>query len=94
MVSGGSCLECSVCCKSFSNRDSLKKHRNAHFGIYRYQCKFCDKGLFNPDDLISHESWHTGVMPFRCHICNASFRYKRVLRCHMLKAHQASGSQT
>ena len=77
------------CCKSFTNKHSLKRHMITHDPNKKYQCDVWTKSFSLPQYLKEHKIVHTGHRPFVWNFPNwtKSFRQAGKLSIHR-KEHQ------
>ena len=83
-------MACHICGKSFATARTLKRHIDAHSGIYQYNnyCQYCQKGFNCPKDLKQHRPVHTNKNYFLCKLCHANYRYQTQLKLHIINEHQ------
>ena len=75
-------FECSICCKTFTAKQNLKKHRQIHTGEKPFQCKICSKSFSRSSNLKAHETIHTGEKPFQCKSCSKYYTQFDNLKRH------------
>ena len=83
-------LTCSVCSKTFKQREYLVEHtRNVHMGIQSsFKCNMCDKTFSKKGNLNGHiKAIHEAVKAHKCNHCNAAFSRKGELTRHTRAIH-------
>ncbi|XP_014208853.1 zinc finger protein 37 isoform X4 [Copidosoma floridanum] len=73
---------CQECGKTFTKKDSFKRHMSVHTGSKPYKCVICNKPFARRSQLRQHLLIHTGKRPFACDICGKAFAQKPGLICH------------
>ena len=94
MKEGNKDLECSICNKSFSSKDTLKKHlRRIHEAGKSHICSECGDKFYDKRELKVHIlSMHEGKKLFRCSICKLCFIVRSNLKKHMISVHGMDNS--
>lgn len=82
-------IVCAECGKTFSKKDSFKRHMVVHTGCKPHSCMICSKPFARRSQLRQHLLIHTGKRPFVCDICGKAFTQKPGLICHR-KTHPGS----
>lgn len=75
-------IVCAECGKTFSKKDSFKRHMAVHTGSKPHCCVICQKHFARRSQLRQHLLIHTGKKPFVCDICGKAFTQKPGLICH------------
>ena len=66
-------VQCQVCQKMLSSKDSLKTHMLIHDDVRNYKCAFCSKSFRHSQALKKHEQLHKNLeKPNQCVICQVS----------------------
>ena len=76
---------CSECSRSFSDNESLNKHKKiCKSRTKKFHCSYCKKALSSKQNLKEHEFTHTGELPYICKVpgCGLRFRQGSVLSSH------------
>uniref|UniRef100_A0AAX7UUE2 C2H2-type domain-containing protein n=1 Tax=Astatotilapia calliptera TaxID=8154 RepID=A0AAX7UUE2_ASTCA len=73
---------CSVCGRTFLNKNKLEKHLTIHTGERPHLCSICGNGFPSAASLKLHVHIHTGEKPYQCSQCSKSFRSSSGLRLH------------
>ncbi len=77
---------CSLCIRSFSCKQALKRHMIVNTGEKPQTCKQCSKSFSQVANLQRHMRVHTGEKPYNCSQCSKSFiqssGLKSLLRTH------------
>ena len=73
---------CTICNKSFRNRNLLEQHQVHHANKREYGCDDCGKRFNVHSDLKVHQRIHTGERNFYCNDCGKSFLGSSQLRSH------------
>ncbi|KAF5280816.1 hypothetical protein FQA39_LY17963 [Lamprigera yunnana] len=66
-------IECRLCNKVYSHRNSLNTHMKSHTGSVSI-CDVCGKTLSSNEKLRLHYRIHTGEKPYKCDYCNKCFK--------------------
>lgn len=64
---------CTICNKSFINRNYFRQHMKKHTTAKSYKCHICGWEFHERGNLNRHINAHTGEKPYYCKICNKSF---------------------
>ena len=80
-------ISCQICGRWFKSTYSLRRHEDAHRGIFKFFCPYCQKGFYNKHALQGHMVSHTMVKEFKCSICAKEYRYKKDYVIHMNQKH-------
>ncbi|EZA53466.1 hypothetical protein X777_06547 [Ooceraea biroi] len=75
-------IVCAECGKTFTKKDSFKRHMVVHTGCKPHSCMICKKPFARRSQLRQHLLIHTGKRPFECDICGKAFTQKPGLICH------------
>ncbi|KAL0124425.1 hypothetical protein PUN28_006339 [Cardiocondyla obscurior] len=75
-------IVCAECGKTFTKKDSFKRHMVVHTGYKPFSCIICKKPFARRSQLRQHLLIHTGKRPFVCDICGKAFTQKPGLICH------------
>ena len=75
-------IVCAECGKTFTKKDSFKRHMAVHTGSKPHSCLICLKHFARRSQLRQHLLIHTGKKPFVCDICGKGFTQKPGLICH------------
>lgn len=75
-------IVCAECGKTFTKKDSFKRHMVVHTGCKPHSCIICSKPFARRSQLRQHLLIHTGKRPFVCDICGKAFTQKPGLICH------------
>lgn len=75
-------IVCAECGKTFTKKDSFKRHMAVHTGCKPHSCLICKKPFARRSQLRQHLLIHTGKRPFVCDICGKAFTQKPGLICH------------
>lgn len=75
-------IVCAECGKTFTKKDSFKRHMVVHTGCKPHSCLICSKPFARRSQLRQHLLIHTGKRPFVCDICGKAFTQKPGLICH------------
>ena len=89
ILKGHKDYKCESCGKSFTRRQSLKKHVHAiHEGHKNHKCPSCGKCFSQAENLKTHfNTVHEGHKYFKCKSCNKSFSSAGYLKRHIYKIH-------
>ena len=92
---GENSLNCEMCSKSFSTKQSLKRHvSSVHEGKKQHctksiNCEICSKSLSSSRSLKNHISFvHDGKKTIECNICSSKFSHKVKFKIHMASVHE------
>lgn len=87
--------QCDVCGQRCMTSNALKLHRKTHFSSNRYTCKICDKSFSKKQNMNEHLEKHwkndkNVSLPqlFTCPVCAEELPTYRMLKYHMMEAHQ------
>ena len=84
---------CRLCKRSFSKKQSLRRHMNLHSGHRPFQCPFCEYRSSRKDHLqlhmrTRHDPGQSKHYVYKCPICGNSFPSQKRVLTH-LKSHQS-----
>ena len=74
---------CSLCDKSYQNKNSLKAHAINHTREKYIACNLCEMRFFFKALWRSHQKTHTGEKPEACPKCNKKFTIQYDVKRHM-----------
>jgi len=75
-------IECRVCGKKYSSKNSLSNHMKIHDESKAHKCDVCWKLFPTKSSLETHYRVHTGEKPFQCVPCGKRFSRKSHLQIH------------
>ncbi|KAL5020490.1 hypothetical protein ScPMuIL_003382 [Solemya velum] len=75
--------KCSICDRSFTQYNNLRRHLRVHNGN-SFKCTMCDQEFSEIFYLEMHMGSHTGERIYKCGICNMPFHNKGELNFHIL----------
>ncbi|XP_038045282.1 zinc finger protein Pegasus-like isoform X2 [Patiria miniata] len=83
---------CRLCKRTFSKKQSLRRHMNLHSGHRPFQCPFCEYRSSRKDHLqlhmrTRHDPGQSKHYVYKCPICGNSFPSQKRVLTH-LKSHQ------
>ncbi|XP_059203371.1 oocyte zinc finger protein XlCOF6.1-like [Centropristis striata] len=76
-------FSCSECNKTFSQKNTMKRHMSIHTVEKPFHCSVCKKGFKKVTYLPLHMKIHTGELPFSCSVCGRGFVLRGSLTEHM-----------
>ena len=76
-------LQCGLCDKKYSRKDTLVKHIRTHTQEKPFQCAECDARFREKSNLVRHMRTHTNEKPFKCAVCDTRFKEKASLVRHL-----------
>nr|XP_021190249.2 zinc finger protein 728-like [Helicoverpa armigera] len=80
----GDSYTCTVCNKTYPNKQCLANHRAIHMRRQKnHVCEICGKSFYQKGSLADHIVQHSDSRPYQCEICKASFKTLRRLRSHI-----------
>ncbi|CAG5126880.1 unnamed protein product [Candidula unifasciata] len=80
---------CTVCSRTFTAKNNLKRHIRIHTGQRPYQCLQCSQSFARRDDLKGHMLRHDYNKPFRCSLCKKGYTDRACVKNHMAKEHRS-----
>lgn len=81
-------VECDICNKTLSSRNSLREHRiTVHLKNGRFPCNECEKRFTNRRALQIHRVIHTKERNYVCELCGSTHKRPRELKLHMRDMH-------
>ncbi|XP_070577853.1 DNA-binding protein Ikaros-like [Ptychodera flava] len=83
-------FKCHICSRSFSKKQTLKRHSILHSGIKPFKCAFCTHSTYRKDHLQAHiriKHLAGKSKQAKCTICNVVFSTHQSLTNHM-KSHR------
>ncbi|XP_058833321.1 zinc finger protein 595-like isoform X2 [Topomyia yanbarensis] len=86
---------CEVCHKTFSQPQTLNRHRKIHSKDTQpgKPCNYCDRVFLRSDDLRRHMRTHTNERPYACDLCSKAYKQSNELKEHKASAHSEKGSR-
>ena len=73
----GNRVKCEECNKTYSSKDSLKKHLKTHKSVREeFPCKVCNKTFFSKNGFQSHTQVVHENLTHKCKICDKVFKQK------------------
>lgn len=81
--------ECVICCKTFKNAATLKRHYTDQHNGMDTKCKSCKFACKGPKALKRHELTHTPLTerPIKCKQCDFTFNFQSQLTTHIAAKH-------
>lgn len=79
--------KCTMCEKSFKNKQDLASHIRCHKDIRRYECDVCEKRFRSQSHMVYHRYSHFDERNFHCDMCTHSFKTPHILRTHRQTVH-------
>lgn len=76
-------FQCDLCQKNFTNKLSLRTHKNSYHGALKFTCEVCGKQFTTMALMKHHQSSHSGRRDHVCQVCSRAFSLKVTLRTHM-----------
>ncbi|XP_034401515.1 oocyte zinc finger protein XlCOF7.1-like [Cyclopterus lumpus] len=74
---------CSVCGRTFAERESLQSHMTCHSGEKPFRCSLCNTGCSDSESLVQHMRIHARQTQFSCTVCGKEFAWRRHLEKHL-----------
>ncbi|KAM6903617.1 uncharacterized protein PEZ65_018422 isoform 4-T5 [Lycodopsis pacificus] len=74
---------CSVCGRTFAERESLSSHMTCHSGEKPFRCSVCNTGCSDGESLVQHMRIHARQTQFSCTVCGKEFAWRRHLEKHL-----------
>ncbi|XP_031694985.1 zinc finger protein 84-like [Anarrhichthys ocellatus] len=74
---------CSVCGRTFAERESLSSHMTCHSGEKPFRCSVCNTGCSDSESLVQHMRIHARQTQFSCTVCGKEFAWRRHLEKHL-----------
>ena len=78
---------CSICFRTFTAKNNMKRHIRLHTGQKPYKCPHCPLTFARRDDLKGHKLRHDYTKPYRCGICKKGYTDRACVKNHMAKEH-------
>lgn len=79
--------KCTMCEKSFKNKQDLASHIRCHKDIRKYMCDVCGKRFRSQSHMVYHRYSHFEERNFHCDLCTQSFKSPHILRTHRNTVH-------
>lgn len=68
--------ECSVCNRTFTRAEHLRRHMAIHLNSTPYNCEICDRKFSRSDHMVQHfRVHHPHVRPYKCRYTNCLERF-------------------
>lgn len=68
--------ECSICNKTFTRAEHLRRHMAIHLNSTPYNCEICKKRFSRSDHMVQHfRVHHPDVRPYKCRYTNCFERF-------------------
>ncbi len=90
---------CSLCGKSFTRSQDLRRHLRCHDETFRFLCESCGKSFKSPDGLSYHKALNHPLEegcepppPLSCSECRKCFANQIQLKVHLKNSHQRAKS--
>ena len=75
-------FSCSICGKTFTRTNSMKRHEERHTNERKFSCSKCDKAFPYLRNLKRHELIHADSKPYSCSHCDKQFRERGKVTRH------------
>ena len=97
LIHGEKLYTCSICLKTFTERNHFEGHVNVHINLKPFDCQKCRKTFSYKTSLNRHKIICHGIIKkegYMCHICSMRFVKKDALKDHIKGKHEPDGFYT